>query len=943
MAAPTSIAQGSVLKYMILPGILPRIGRLLGGFKYLPYFIAVVFNTLQIIPNGHACLLTTSHGKYSILDVLRIAAENLTFDRKNIDKISIFFVVIGGLVLLVLQFILCIIALFTSNALAYAGPGQGPTTTAQFMTSPNPTDDLAFRMLDLVFGVPNIFYSQDMGTSPFHEGLHALFAFYSYGVLLVGVFIIIYLATAIVLETAESGTPFGERFNKAWAPIRLILFFGLLLPTASGLNLAQYLVLNSAKFGSNVATNAWLGFDEAIRGPYLGTPENMIAEPASPGLSSLISFMQIARTCQYAEGRINGRDIRAYAAFDPSEKMVNSTIAANPRIDTGQAAMPNLSTSIEIAGDEEAALTELSKRAKGGTIFIRFGVKDEKEYKSERGYVFPYCGELALSIVDQAQPGATTMQQGYLDLVSCFWGGRTSGGRIIRPEEHFSAVPEAGDEYQCDTLGAYARQRAQAYTDKYSRISNNPYPDMQWIEASNVRVMLSNTTGAYVLAKLHEARQAQIDGGDWLNDAALQKGWAGAGIWFNKIAEQNGALTAASFAKPEILQMPYVMEFVRREKLKENSNTPYSALYIPTYSNGQPVPFGDPTDKDVLTVLNQVFAFWGTNASSPFIKNMPDTEESELTGNIIIDVMNVFMGTKGLFDMCKNTDVHPLAQLSSLGKGLVEHAIRAFAMAAGTGIGGGLLAMIEQQGFKQVLMAASGFLMSFAGLGLILGFMLYYVIPLLPFIYFFFAVMTWVKGIFEAMVGVPLWALAHLHIDGEGMPGDAATAGYLHILEIFLRPICILIGLLGGIAIFAAMVKVMNQVFYIVLSNLAGHYVAGDTGCFTPPGADPATSLTENNFLGGTIDEFFYTVIYTIIAYLFAIPCFKLVDMIPDHVMTWFGGGINTFGSQDGDPAEGMMRHVSIGASQVGGGLQSGFGSAMDQASELFANNKSDG
>ena len=50
-----------------------------------------------------------------------------------------------------------------------------------------------------------------------------------------------------------------------------------------------------------------------------------------------------------------------------------------------------------------------------------------------------------------------------------------------------------------------------------------------------------------------------------------------------------------------------------------------------------------------------------------------------------------------------------------------------------------------------------------------------------------FAVGGWVKGLFEAMVGVPLWALAHIRIDGQGLAGDAALNGYFLIFEIFIH------------------------------------------------------------------------------------------------------------------------------------------------------------
>lgn len=235
--------------------------------------------------------------------------------------------------------------------------------------------------------------------------------------------------------------------------------------------------------------------------------------------------------------------------------------------------------------------------------------------------------------------------------------------------------------------------------------------------------------------------------------------------------------------------------------------------------------------------------------------------------------------------------------------------------------------------FSQALGAVTSFLMTFASIGLMLGFVLFYVVPMLPFIYFFFAVMTWIKGIFEAMVGVPLWALAHLHIDGEGMPGDAASQGYFYILEIFLRPIFIVLGFMGGITIFTAMVKVLNEIFYLVVSNLTGHELTGATGCFAPPAsldgdaAEAAESAPqEAQFKGGIVDEFFYTVVYAIVVYLIALPTFKMVDLVPDHLMRWFGVGITPFGAQDGDAVGDIMTHVSAGAGLVGQKLQSGMG-----------------
>ncbi len=885
MLNDAGIRRGQIVRYTLTPQIFPRLKKLVGsGFPNLSYFVAVVFNTLRILPRNHPYLRADMHGKFSVLQALGAAAGHIPFNKKNIDKIAIFGVVLSGIVMLALQMVLWVFALIGSkSAYAYSGPGLGPRSLGEFFGNASPQDDLAFRFLDLVFGVPGVFNSSDMDTTPLHAGLHALFEFYSYGILLVGSLVIIYLAFAIVMETAEEGVPFGKRFNKPWAPVRLILFFGLLLPMPSGLNMAQYVVLNAAKYGSNLATNAWITFDAAATGAYLGSAEQLVAEPNAPDLSTFAGFMALAKTCSWAEGRINGLDIRPYYVYEP-------TAAGG----------------VDMSGSTPA-FSSMVQNSKGGSLVFRFGVQDDDLYGDELGAVFPYCGELSLTVTDQDQPGAALIQQAYVEMIGCMWDGR------------------AGSAIGCQQ--AIFNNMGRDYTSRYSVVlPYNPHPDMTPYVGDTQKTAILVTLNEDFQAALTEAIQEQVTNGEWGNSQSMKYGWAGTGIWYNKIAEMNGALTSAVFNKPEISALPYVMEHIKREKQKDNINTPLPDLYTPLLTNGRLVTFESPQQREVAIVLNQLFTYWGSEQSQAFFRDVPETHNQASTGNIIIDTVNLMMGTRGLFDMCKNTNIHPLAQMSSLGRGLIEHSIRGFGAAAGFGIAGGLAGLLHKH-IGAGLQGASKFFMTFATIGLMLGFMLFYVLPFIPFIYFFFAVMTWVKGIFEAMVGMPLWALAHLKIDGDGMPGDSAATGYFNILEIFLRPICILIGFLGGILIFSASVKVLNSIFYLVISNLSGHYVsAGITECFQPPasagGAPGTDALEEALFKRGVIDEFFYTVVYTVIVFMMALPCFKLVDLIPDYVQRWLGSGVTAFGAQDGDPADNMMAYIAGGAATIGGKLQ---------------------
>ena len=178
-------------------------------------------------------------------------------------------------------------------------------------------------------------------------------------------------------------------------------------------------------------------------------------------------------------------------------------------------------------------------------------------------------------------------------------------------------------------------------------------------------------------------------------------------------------------------------------------------------------------------------------------------------------------------------------------------------------------------------------------IGLSIGFILYYVLPFLPFIYFFFAFSGWIKSIFEAVLAMPLWALAHIKLDGEGLPGPWATNGYFLLLEIFLRPILIIFGFLASITLYASLVNVLNDVFYLVVNNAGGFNFERDLYSATP----------TIEFMRGPVDEFFLLAIYTVVVYMLGLSSFKMIDQVPNNIMRWMGVTVSTFQEHAGDPA----------------------------------------
>ena len=114
-----AITKKKILKTALLPGIFPRLKNLFGsGFATLAYLVAVVYNTVRILPNNHPFLKSENIGHYSVRQVIAEAANHIKPDKKNIDQIIIFSSVIAALGSMLLQFVLLVIAMVISKAQA---------------------------------------------------------------------------------------------------------------------------------------------------------------------------------------------------------------------------------------------------------------------------------------------------------------------------------------------------------------------------------------------------------------------------------------------------------------------------------------------------------------------------------------------------------------------------------------------------------------------------------------------------------------------------------------------------------------------------------------------------------------------------------------------------------------------------------------------------------
>lgn len=878
------LTSGGLLRYIFLPQFLPRLRELFqSGFTYLACFMAQVFRAGGILPAGHPYLQTSNAGTFGLMDVLSTTASLVPFERQHIDKVIFFFAILAGIVILAIQCLLVLLSVFVGPALAQTQSGR----FTSILTTPDPSEDIALRLMDRVFGIPELFGSKDAPESVegFHAALHSLLQFYSLGLLVIAAIILAYFIFAIVAETAETGTPFGKRYNHVWAPVRLVVAFGLLIPIGYGLNSSQWITLHVAKFGSGFATNGWLKFNEVLGEQYKilsdsEDGEELVHIPERPDIRSVIMFMDMVRSCTHATKELHSITVLPYLV-----KGSGDSAGVRP-------------------GDYQQARDFFDGN---GNIYIRFGQLHSGLYSDQKGYVYPYCGEIMVPTGDTHREGARLLNEYYYNLVMQLWNG--SGGN-------------SGEGSSIEKMNLYARNDAacSVQTRPFSdECGTNPRPaDF----ATTIMEEINKEFDEAILESVKAQRQEFLkgvygettEGGDTTAgtiDELKKFGWGGAGIYYNTVATMNGAIATSLHNIPYPVVLPSTMQ-QKRDEMEQHNRTGATGTGT-TQSGRGGTQFVYRGDEYIYAAIERTQNYWQSQIAS------------ENTENIIVDTINLILGTNAIFDMCKNADVHPLAQLAGVGRGLMESATRNLGIAMISSIAGiGLSSVSQLQMLGSVAAAASQFYLTFAMIGLMIGFLMYYVVPFMPFLYFFFAVTGWVKGVFEAMVGLPLWALAHLRIDGQGLPGDAAAQGYFLILEIFLRPILIIFGLLAAISIFAAMVRVLNDIFVLVVANVGGFNVENIDLCGVEATSQAAVGSAE--YYRGPIDQFFFTIVYAIVVYLIGTSTFKMIDAVPNKVLRWMGTSVQSFGDAQKDAGEGLLQRLSAGGYIITGQLQQGVG-----------------
>ncbi|HRJ13116.1 MAG TPA: DotA/TraY family protein, partial [Alphaproteobacteria bacterium] len=349
------------------------------------------------------------------------------------------------------------------------------------------------------------------------SGLGELFRIYSSAMLIFAGIIVLWIIISAVAETARTGIPFGKQFNHVWAPIRLVVALGLLIPLGSGLNSGQHLVIYLTQWGSEQANMMWVTFADktAISG---SSGNNTGGNSQIPGALSAVpvtqdSYKSISDKlfdillCQSIYNKIAGTQSLSFMP-DPSGSVLTTA--------------PN-ATIIDVNGNQSAPTSS--------------------NYQV-RQFNWQVPGELNCGSANfpELKPNAN---------------GQNASAAGITAEQVL-----AEQSSQLTQFMNLARAEAEKVAQAAVNAQNSQHPSFGKMDLPMLDFYSNyqNIANAYAAARTNSIRTAlsSYNGLLGLNfqSEAKTRGWISAPVWLNRIAEQNGRVLDVASVFPNIESPP---------------------------------------------------------------------------------------------------------------------------------------------------------------------------------------------------------------------------------------------------------------------------------------------------------------------------------------------------------------------------------------------------
>ncbi len=945
----------SALRYAFVPRIGKNVGEVGQTLGLFPRMLASIFVMQGLFPGNHPALRDPSM-RLKMTDVVAAAYSQVQWNREGLPKALFFLAVVGSIIFSVIAF-----------GFAFMGFFASPAHAAGIFTAPDPATDLSNSWLEHVFNganftvqvptygagfLPNIATVPQtfLGGATSPAGMfRALAAMYSNAMLVLAVIIVVYHLLSMIVHTAHDGTPMGKGAHQIWTPVRFVFALGLLVPVAGGFSSGQWLILWLAKQGSGLASNVW--GSPAIGGNFVQLGTRMTVKPDT-NPAALIDNLYTVGYCAKDKQMQQAPD-RGYYIGNVENPIGSNVYPAALNATPAQAENVANALTLTAAG---AAVTEITTKAKvvqiagpkvdpGNISKFYYPVSEDTPLPSgtfQAGWADTPCGSVTFP-AQQADPTAAAhpdaaaiqaVNQAHvaafnaIEIPSLQLGAtmaarkhRRQGGNGLSTYNQV-ANPANGSGIQ---ITDSRRQLMALYRNTYGfAINGAGVPGLSY-DANSDQVIYNPPAGTGAVA-----------GNTGLGGPG-DLGWMSAGGYFISMATRTGRMASSAFLSAQVQECDTLgenncpareaMEALDAQTRQEEART--AAIVENTGGGGGWFDILGYLNRAAMAILGTVGLandqgqlMWHTTFGSPFpLSDMINMGEKLVDAALLLFLIGAvfsFIGSVGgvvdSFTSLATSRVTGGTTGSKSGffKGGLSKISRLLTR-------GGPVGMVLSLLTGMAAVVAPIFF-AMASLIVVPGIMLFYLLPLLPFLNFFTGIITWMVSLLQAVVAIPVIAIAHLTPQGEGLPSGTARGAYTMMLQIFLRPVMMIFGLIVSVLIINTGIGLLNVMFLnIFKASMSGSQ-------------------------SGFFSSLMHFALYTAACWAIVNAAITAIDDFPLKAVTWIGGSQGV----DRDHNFGAVAQAVAGAAayqgfKEAGNITQGLAQAPAGALNNFLGNRNSG
>lgn len=725
-----------------------------------------------------------------------------------------------------------------------------------------PAEDVSMKMLRALFGGLIEDGGSGISNDPILEPIKAL----NSGALIVGGILAAYTILAGTVGTAHDGEMLGKRLSSVWVPIRYSIGTALVLPVISGgYCVIQLLVMWVIMQGIGLAGSVWTA--------YIGNSADMVP-------TGTVSLADIGKVEDLSSFIIRSHACNAVNAQQQEEQLVTYKQTAG-----------------EVPKDKQTVWGTFNYTQNGQASGKVFGRRS-----------YSYTGTAAMTVINGVIDGYNSVANFFRDKpVSAdpnrsnqvydfervcgflnFGYNQTKMGTYnstLTTQSGYLGTEIATGFAPVDVSAIYDMHKAQTEvlvtsleTDAFAMIAKDDFN-----EEDAVKMVEKARSFASEYASAIQTAANGVQGTDaWqaMKDAASNQGWMMAGAWFTRIVIINNTIRSAMDAFPTF-----------------NDSWMYGKINIWSWIT-------DADYRKQIAKISLVSTVFGTQGSIAAAKELATKRNEENVKNdqanrsetgffsgLLEDMFHGVAKAITGIDMTEiqNDNRHPVIILSELGHNLTRAVAIMTVSVTIVGIASNSLLTTLNLFFGLPLTSI-----------IIMAFTAEFVIPTLPYIIWIGAIVGWLLLVVEAIIAAPLWAIMHLHPNGDDLTGRGGD-GYKLVLSLIFRPVLMVFGMIGAILISSIIGEFINKTFYSVFRNS----VQNSTGI------SAFAVLIMGIFL------------YISLMFTFVKKTFSIIHLLPDQLMRWMGGSTGGLG----DMASGFQESAektSQGAAALAGASVSG-------------------